>query len=164
MKSYLWITVLIFSLALFGCKTVQHVPVKDSTDVKVRVVREVNTVELPPDSAWLIAYFECDSNSRVLLKTIEHLQGDRVKQHFTFIDGQLAAKATGSATKDVESTVRDSIIFERVEIPYPVEIPIEVNRLTQWQGFQLWTGRLALLTIAIWLSVITLKNKLKTKF
>lgn len=164
MRSYFWITILIFSLALSGCKAVQHVPVKDSTDVKVRVVREVNTVELPADSAWLKAYFECDSNSQVLLKTIENLQGERITQQFTFDNGHLVAKATDNAIKETESIVRDSIIFERVEIPYPVEIPFEVNRLTQWQGFQIWTGRLALLTIAIWLSVITLKNKLKTKF
>ncbi|MGB4134242.1 MAG: hypothetical protein BWY89_00037 [Bacteroidetes bacterium ADurb.BinA012] len=165
MRSCLPITALIFSLALLaGCKTVRHVPVKDSTDAKVRVVREVNTVQLPPDSAWLKAYFECDSNNRALLQTVETLQGERVKQHVSYSGGLLMVRASDTAVKEMESNMRDSVIFERIEVPYPVEVPIEVNRLTQWQGFQLWIGRLALLTIAIWLLGITLKNKLKTKF
>lgn len=165
MKSCLQITALIFSLALLaGCQTVRHVPVpvRDSTDVKVRVVREVNTVELPADSAWLMAYFECDSNSRVLLKMVETLQGERVKQNFTYTDGRLEATATDSAVREFESIARDSIIYEHIEVPYPVEIPVEVNRLTPWQAFQIWCGRLALLTAAIWLLINLLKNRIKT--
>jgi len=161
MLKALFISILIVAFAACGRKQIITVPVKDSTDVRVRVIKEVETVQLPPDSAWLNAFFECDSNNQVLLKKVETLQGERVKQDFTYTNGQLTTRATDNAVKKVESNVKYSIIYERVEVPYPVEVPVEVNKLTQWQIFQMWLGRLAVISIAIWLLITKFKNKLK---
>ncbi|MBB4036537.1 hypothetical protein GGR21_002443 [Dysgonomonas hofstadii] len=45
--------------------------------------------------------------------------------------------------------VRDSIfINDSIQVPYPVEIPgPEVNRLTSFQSFQVWCGRILLLLL-----------------
>lgn len=161
MLKALFISILIVASAGCARRQIVTVPVKDSADVKVRVVKEIETIQLPPDSAWLNAFFECDSNNQVLLSRVETLQGERVKQSFNYNAGQLTTRATDNATKDIESTVKDSIIYERVEVPYPVEVPVEVNKLTQWQIFQMWLGRLAVIALALWLAITKLKGKLK---
>ena len=44
--------------------------------------------------------------------------------------------------------VRDSIFkTDSIQVPYPVEVEKEVNRLTSFQSFQVWCGRILLLLI-----------------
>lgn len=35
---------------------------------------------------------------------------------------------------------------------------IEVNRLTSWQAFQIWTGRIALVLVVLWLAYRVVKK------
>lgn len=47
-----------------------------------------------------------------------------------------------------DKLVRDSTIkTDSIQIPYPVEVEKEVNRLTSFQSFQIWCGRIMLLLI-----------------
>lgn len=47
-----------------------------------------------------------------------------------------------------DKLVRDSIFkTDSIEVPYPVEVEKEVNRLTSIQSFQIWCGRILLLLI-----------------
>lgn len=47
-----------------------------------------------------------------------------------------------------DKLVRDSIFkTDSIQIPYPVEVEKEVNRLTSFQSFQVWCGRILLLLI-----------------
>lgn len=44
--------------------------------------------------------------------------------------------------------VRDSVFkTDSVQVPYPVEVEREVNRLTSFQAFQVWCGRILLLAL-----------------
>ena len=63
--------------------------------------------------------------------------------------------------------VRDSIFRTDsiyIEKPYPVEVPKEVNRLTSFQSFQIWCGRLLLLFIVLFFGIKYGLKFLKRKF
>lgn len=53
-----------------------------------------------------------------------------------------------------DKIVRDSIFLnDTIRVPYPVEVAKETNRLTSFQSFQLWCGRILLLLIIAWIGV-----------
>jgi len=54
--------------------------------------------------------------------------------------------------------VRDTFRIEKV--PYPVDVPYEVNKLTGFQHFQIWCGRILLAAALIFLAVIAIRKKL----
>jgi len=55
--------------------------------------------------------------------------------------------------------VRDSIFkTDSVQVPYPVEVEKEVNRLSTFQSFQLWCGRILILLLIGWFGVKWLKK------
>jgi len=55
--------------------------------------------------------------------------------------------------------VRDSVfITDSVQVPYPVVEYTEVNRLSSFQSFQIWCGRILLLLAAGWLVIWWLKK------
>lgn len=102
-------------------------------------------VYVPPDSAWLRAYLECDSNNQVILKAfLEQKSGD-VSSSLKLDSGILDYKA-----KAVHDTIRivgkDSLIYIPHDVPGP-----QVNVLTWWQQFWMKTGKLSVLILALWL-------------
>jgi hypothetical protein len=51
-----------------------------------------------------------------------------------------------------DKLTRDSIFgSDTIRVPYPVVETKEVNRLTGWQSFQLWCGRILLLLLIGWI-------------
>lgn len=154
-------TILMLVLAGISCRGKQ-VPVlveaRDTTSVIVRtqILREF--IELPPDSSLVRAYLACDSLGQVYLKTIDILQGERVKQDVRLRNNEMIIKAKDRALQEQVKETRDSVRIEYNEIPVPY--PVEVNKLTSWQSFQVWTGRIALL----WLFLILLYTVLKKRY
>jgi hypothetical protein len=62
--------------------------------------------------------------------------------------------------------IRDSIfINDTIRVPYPVEVVKQVKkRLTGWQNFQVWCGRIALVGVLFLLIFFVLKLKKKVLF
>lgn len=53
-----------------------------------------------------------------------------------------------------DKVVRDSIFrTDSISIPYPVIEYKDVNKLTGWQNFQIWCGRILLILLTIYLLV-----------
>jgi hypothetical protein len=111
------------------------------------------TVEIPADSAVLSALLECDSLNNVRLVEIDELKSKRVESSFNLSTAGNKQSSLNYVVRTVFDTVyistKDSIIYQ--EVPLRVEIPVEVNRLTGWQSFQIWTGRIFMF---LWLIVI----------
>lgn len=62
-----------------------------------------------------------------------------------------------------DKLIRDSIFITdsiKIKEPYPVEVEKEVNRLTSFQSFQLWCGRILLLILLAYSIYIFIKKKL----
>ncbi|NDV93521.1 hypothetical protein D0T84_01140 [Dysgonomonas sp. 521] len=58
-----------------------------------------------------------------------------------------------------DKLMRDSIfIKDSIQVPYPVEIEKEVNRLTPFQGFQVWCGRVLILIVLGYIGIRYLKK------
>ncbi len=59
-----------------------------------------------------------------------------------------------------DKLVRDSVfITDSIQVPYPVEVEKEVNRLNSFQSFQIWCGRILLLAILGWLGIKWMRKK-----
>lgn len=51
-------------------------------------------------------------------------------------------------------------VTDTIRIPYPVTETKEVNRLTSFQSFQIWLGRIVLFLIIAWISWSVFKKKI----
>jgi hypothetical protein len=144
--------ILFMLLCSVSCRTsalIREIPVRTETVIKERLV----PVEIPADSAVMSALLECDSMNNVRLVEIDELKSKRVESSFNLSAGDNKQSSLSYVVKTVLDTVyvlaKDSVIYK--EIPLRVEIPVEVNRLTGWQSFQIWAGRIFLF---LWLIVI----------
>lgn len=58
-----------------------------------------------------------------------------------------------------DKLIRDSVFkTDSIRMPYPVEVEKEINRLTSFQAFQIWCGRILLLVLMGWLLFSRLKK------
>jgi hypothetical protein len=135
-----------------SCKTsasINEIPVRTETVIKERLV----PVEIPADSAVMSALLECDSLNNVRLVEIDELKSKRVESSFNLSTVANKQSSLSYVVKTVLDTVyipaKDSIIYQ--EIPLRVDVPVEVNRITGWQWFQIWAGRIFMF---LWLIVI----------
>ncbi|MGV8136504.1 MAG: hypothetical protein AB2L20_14945 [Mangrovibacterium sp.] len=135
---------IILLIALAGCKSrqlIQPVPVQYREVVKERIV----AADLPSDSASIIALFECDSLNRVIMRELSEEKSKRIQSQYSFRDGVLMYRIQAIPGKAFV-TVTDT--FRTREIPIAVKVPVEVNRLTKWQSWQIMSFRI-LATIAL---------------
>ncbi len=108
-------------------------------------------IYLAPDSSWLKAYFECDSNNRVLLKQLENTHTPGMNTDFSF-NGGLLNYTAGTSPDTVYLPAKDSLIY----IPVPGE-PMKENYVSIWQSFWIVCGKLG----AAWLVLSNLPRIFK---
>ncbi len=59
-----------------------------------------------------------------------------------------------------DKLLRDSIFLtDSIQVPYPVEVEKEVNRLSSFQSFEIWCGRILLLVLLSWIGIRFLKSR-----
>lgn len=153
------IFIALMALLFFGCKTQRQAIVEVPVQYKERIVERLVPVTIPTDSSALFALFECDSNKQVILKQLTELKG-KAQSNTTFQDGKLTYKLI---YKHDTIWVKSDTVFISKEIPLRVEVPVDVNKLTQWQILQIWAGRLLLLAACLFLVSMVLKRYLKFK-
>lgn len=154
------IIIILILITAAGCsrKVLPVAEVRDSTLHYVyREVMEKDVV-LVPDSALIHALLECDSLGRVYLKTIQTLQGQRVHQSIQLDDNILRVVATDHARERHYAHQNTETLIRYKEIPVAVEV--EVNRLSSWQAFQIWMGRIALILMILFAGWRIFKAKL----
>lgn len=126
-------------------------PVPDPV-VKERLV----PVYISPDSTLLTALFECDSNKQVILRQMEELKGKSMESNLSFKDGRLDYKAKANPDT-LYLPGKDSIIY----VPQPVEVKVEVNRLTWWQETWIRAGKVLSALTALLLVIILIRKRIK---
>ena len=61
-----------------------------------------------------------------------------------------------------DKIIRDSIFkTDSIRVPYPVDVVKEVNKLSGWQNFQVWLGRISLGIIVILGLILFIRWKFK---
>ncbi len=113
-------------------------------------------VYISPDSTLLTALFECDSNKQVILRQMEELKGKSMESNLSFKDGRLDYKAKANPDT-LYLPGKDSIIY----VPQPVEVKVEVNRLTWWQETWIRAGKVLSALTALLLVIILIRKRIK---
>jgi hypothetical protein len=152
-RSYLIYVVFIALMAIliFGCKTQAPVPIQ----YKERIVERLVPVTLPADSSSIKALFECDSLNNVVMRELNESKTKGVESQVSFTNGWLNYH-TVTIHDTVYVAAKDSIIYK--EVPFRVEVPVEVNKLTQWQILQIWAGRALFALVLVWIGLSYFKR------
>jgi hypothetical protein len=161
----------LFFMLMCGCNHkavgIQTIPLHDSVNTAVSSSYIHEDIAGKPDSAIIRALLQCDSLGNIYIKTIAQLQGNIVNQSLSLNGNNLSVAASSQTWHSTESTRKDSvrIVYKDKPVPYPVETI--TNRLTSWQSFQIWIGRLVLIGLVLFLTVKLVKSKfswIKTLF
>jgi hypothetical protein len=60
----------------------------------------------------------------------------------------------------MDRLLRDSIYLnDTIRVPYPVEVPVEVNHVTGLQNFQIWLGRILIAIVAGYFGIRYVRKK-----
>jgi len=150
------IIIVFLCISVTACRSnspVVTVPVETQTIIRDRLVE----VSIPADSAIMTAYLECDSNYNVLLRRFDEQKSAKMATALDFDTGGKLSYQIVRVRDTVYIPARDSIVYK--EIAFPVSVPVEVNRLTGFQHFQIWAGRCLLVIAAIGFFTMYLKIK-----
>ena len=147
-------------LMLTGCSAqktlVKEVPIQYKEKVITRLVK----VKHNDDSIRMKAMFECDSLNRVVLKSVSEQKTPGVSSNTNFANGLFDYKMV-VVHDTVYVEAKDSIIYKEVAVK--IEVPVEVNRLTKWQTFQIMFNRILFFALVVWM-VIHYLNPITTVF
>lgn len=116
-------------------------------------------IKLPPDYAYLKAWIECDRDGKLMLKKIEDYEaGAKVKPKIVIRDNYVEIECV----VDTASIALHWIETHTKAVDSNKETTtIEVNRLTSWQSFQIWLGRILGGMVFLYLVFIVLKKQFK---
>lgn len=146
MKKIIFIAVIL--LIVISCRTKKDsmlpaapVVLNNNDSTSVKVVYE----QTPADSAWLKAYFKCDSNNKVIMSLYNSGSTKGLQNNTSFENGMLISKTTKPADS-IRHDVIVRVIGRSIPVPQPYPVYIE-KELTKWQGFQIILGRIFMIII-----------------
>jgi len=109
--------------------------------------------------ALMVAFAGCRTVKYVPVETIRVETVDRnvYQRDSIYVSDSITVREKGDTVfidrwrKEYIDRWRDSIqyVTKTDSIPYRVEVPVEVNRLTGWQNFQVYLGRILMLIVVI---------------
>jgi hypothetical protein len=114
----------------YSCRTPQYIPVESvKTEYRDKILR---------DSVYLFdSIYVKEKGDTLIMERFRYLYRDKL--------------------------IRDSIFkCDTIRVPYPVEVVKQVKAkrtLTGWQNFQIWCGRIALLTVLLLVVFFLLRRK-----
>lgn len=143
---------------LLSCRARQEVLTTPYLKTVERKVSTLVPVFVSGDSSNLRAIFECDSTNRVLMKSFEEEKGRKTESNLTFNSGVLNYRLT---TKSDTIYVKSDTIETLREVPVYVEVPMEINKLTNWQKIRIVIGDIIIIILAAYAGLWLIKQKLK---
>ena len=150
---------LIICPVLFSCNSNRPV-ILPPAEYREKVVERPVPYPVPGDSTQFYALLACDSLNNVILKEFSEYKSGRIESRFSLRQNMLSYN-TYRPPDTVYVMAKDSIRIEN--IPYKVEVPVEVNKLTRYQSFQVKAAVAAELLILGWLaSKLNWKNIIKS--
>lgn len=121
------------------------------------------TITLPPDSAWLRAWLECDSTGNVLLRELQTAQGKNTSTGISLKTTDTVTLFEVNCNTDsleLQLKIRDQQIRQLSSSRTVETVEVE-KQLTWWQITQIYSGRIFLALIAALAVFMTIKNCLK---
>lgn len=120
-------------LTLAGC-SVKYLPVvsHDTVTVVNEVVRD-SIIQVPADSSFIKAWFECDSLNQVIMTELENQSGEKIEQKVSLKAGRLivTAQVDSQAVYLCWKERHDSTVVTQAKIK-EVEVIKVVYRKPKW--------------------------------
>ena len=123
-----------------GCRVVQPPAAPVAKVDSIVYVEKLVPVSLPADSAYLRAWFECDSNNRVILKQLAESKTKNVASDLSFSPGTIASLQYRAKTVFDTIYVKSTERLTYKEVPVPYAVIKEVHELLWWQKLFIWCG------------------------
>jgi hypothetical protein len=145
---------------LTGCTRTVYLTktVTDSTVTSVRYIPRDTLIFLPPDSAAVQMYLECDSTGQVLLRQVETLNGQLIEARAALTNNVATVSAAVKPAATVEATITDRITdTERRHTEAEVTISEVPRPARWWEKLFFWIGVATVGAGALW-TVYTLKK------
>lgn len=149
-------------LFVTSCEGSRHLILGNDSVVVIERWRD-SVVRLPPDSAWLRAWLECDSTGNVLLRELQTSNGRSTSTGATIIKTDTVTLFEVNCNTDsleMQLKIRDLKIKEMERSLETKVIEVE-RRLTGWQTIQIHLGRLFMTLTAALAVLIGIKLYLK---
>lgn len=149
-------------LFVTSCEGSRHLILGNDSVVVIERWRD-SVVKLPPDSAWLRAWLECDSTGNVLLRELQTSNGRSTSTGATIIKTDTVTLFEVNCNTDsleLQLKIRDLKIKEMERSLETKVIEVE-RRLTGWQTIQIHLGRLFMTLTAALAVLIGIKLYLK---
>lgn len=149
-------------LFVTSCEGSRHLILGNDSVVIIERWRD-SVVRLPPDSAWLRAWLECDSTGNVLLRELQTSNGRSTSTGATIIKTDTVTLFEVNCNTDsleLQLKIRDLKIKEMERSLETKVIEVE-RRLTGWQTIQIHLGRLFMTLTAALAVLIGIKLYLK---
>lgn len=155
-------TIVTTVLFVTSCEGSRHLILGNDSVVVIERWRD-SVVRLPPDSAWLRAWLECDSTGNVLLRELQTANGRSTSTGATIIKTDTVTLFEVNCNTDsleLQLKIRDLKIKEMERSLETKVIEVE-RRLTGWQTIQIHLGRLFMTLTAALAVLIGIKLYLK---
>jgi hypothetical protein len=154
------INLLVMSACNRHLAVVNPVVIHDTITTSVNTTNSTQDIPGVPDSSYIVLMLKCDSLDNIYIKTVTQLQGEIIKQSLKLQENELTVNAKSQTREKKEVVRKDSIITVQVEKPVPYPVETITNKLTSWQSFQIWVGRIVLIALFVFLIVKFAGNKL----
>ena len=124
------------------------IAVQTNDSIAVREIVRDSIITIPPDSAWLYAWIECDSTGNVLLKQLEQVQGERIKIDNLALERDSNGVAKLRLLAMVESLKSEIQIKDQLIERLKSNTVLVEAKIPPFKQFLMWTGGIALIFIA----------------
>jgi len=135
-----------------SCRTYKPQVITTNDSISIREIVRDSIITIPPDSAWLKAWLECDSSGNVLLQQLEQRNGEKIKATYTL------ERDTSGATilylssvieaQRLELELKEKEIARLKTNTVLVEAPIP-----PFKRFLMWTGGIALIFVGAYIFI-----------
>jgi hypothetical protein len=153
-----WYGFLLILVFMTSCKSQKPVIIEKTKTVTETITERDTVFKIEKDSSFYKAFLECQ-DGKVVLKNPKSTSGNNLKAPVVKLDEK------GVLTVDCEKEIQElkaklkdkqKTTIETIEIP--VEVPAKI---TGWQWFQIWCGRILLIGIIAFLIGFGFKKFIK---
>ena len=130
-----------------SCRTYKPQVITTNDSIAIKEIVRDSIITIPPDSAWLYAWLECDSAGNVLLKELEQVQVDRLKMEKFSLERDSTGVAKLRMLAIVESLKAEIEIKDKLIEQLKTNSVLVEAQIPPFKRFLMWTGAIAIIFV-----------------
>lgn len=144
MKKIVICSFLLLALLVSSCKT-QPIVVEKTIETTHTIVERDTVFTIEPDTVTFQALLECRKGKVVVTSSKNIATGKKLKQNVSIKDNVLTIDCI-KEVQELKAQLREKNTQKTIKEPVVVEVPAKIS---SWQWFQIWCGRILLLGLLI---------------